>query len=121
MSLYTFDSDTGGTSTCYDDCAANWPPVTTTGMVHGDAGVTGTIDATQRTDGTSQVRYNGDPLYYFAGDSAPGDTNGDGVGGVWHLAGQVAGASPSAATGGSSPSVPPAGGGCDPTSDPYCY
>lgn len=121
MSLYTFDSDTGDTSTCYGQCAESWPPAVTPGMVARNTGVTGTADLTSRTDGTAgQVRYNGDPLYYFAGDSAPGDTNGDGVGGVWHLARASVTASPSAAPG-SPPASAPGGGGCDPASDPYCY
>jgi predicted lipoprotein with Yx(FWY)xxD motif len=31
--------------------------------------------------------YGGWPLYYFASDSAPGDTNGQGVGDVWYVIG----------------------------------
>ena len=42
--------------------------------------------AITRDDGTNQVTFKLIPLYYFAGDSAAGDTNGEGVGGVWHLA-----------------------------------
>ena len=34
-----------------------------------------------RSDGSKQVAYGGHPLYYFAGDSATGDTNGEGVDG----------------------------------------
>jgi len=80
--LYVFDNDTDGESTCYDQCAANWPALT------GAATATGELDAsllgtTQRTDGSTQVTYAGHPLYYFAGDSAPGDVNGQGVGDVW--------------------------------------
>ena len=39
-----------------------------------------------RDDGREQVTYNGLPLYYFANDKAPGDTKGQGVGGVWFVA-----------------------------------
>jgi predicted lipoprotein with Yx(FWY)xxD motif len=83
MTLYIFDQDTGGESSCYEGCDTNWPPLLVEG---GGEGVTGDIGVTARTDGTVQVTYNDSPLYYFAGDSAPGDATGDGVGGVWHIA-----------------------------------
>ena len=82
--LYLFTNDTDGSSVCYDACEDNWPV-----FYEGDLGTPGDgIDAsllgtTDRTDGTVQVTYNGAPLYYFAGDTAAGDTNGQGVGGVW--------------------------------------
>lgn len=84
MTLYLFMPDAQGESTCYDDCAANWPAFTgaTTAADGADAGLVGT---TERTDGTTQVTYNGWPLYYFAADAAAGDTNGQGVGGVWFV------------------------------------
>jgi predicted lipoprotein with Yx(FWY)xxD motif len=71
-----------------DQCVQNWPAFTLDPgetAVAGD-GVTGTIATFARADGSMQVSYNGAPPYYFAGDSAAGDTNGDGVGGVWSLA-----------------------------------
>jgi predicted lipoprotein with Yx(FWY)xxD motif len=89
MSLYTFDNDTPGVSSCSDSCAENWPALTAAEEDEpptvGD-GVTGVIAVIERDDGTYQVTYNDLPLYYFAGDAAPGDVNGDGVGDVWHLA-----------------------------------
>ena len=52
-----------------------------------DAGVdTAPFGVTTRTDGKKQVTLDGHPLYTYAGDVAPGDVNGDGIGGVWHLA-----------------------------------
>jgi len=88
MTLYIFDNDTGGESSCYDSCATNWPPLLVEGGAEPTAGegVTGDIGVTARTDSTVQVTYNGMPLYFFAADSAPGDATGDGVGGVWHIA-----------------------------------
>jgi predicted lipoprotein with Yx(FWY)xxD motif len=88
MTLYVFDQDTGSESTCTGSCAENWPPFTVDEGEHATAGdgVTGEIGETTRDDGTIQVTYNGHPLYYFAGDQAAGDANGDGVGGVWHIA-----------------------------------
>jgi predicted lipoprotein with Yx(FWY)xxD motif len=89
MTLYIFDNDGDGPeSTCYEQCADNWPPLLVEedqGATGGD-GVDGAFGVTERTDDTYQVTYNGLPLYYFIGDQAAGDTNGDGVGDVWHLA-----------------------------------
>lgn len=88
MSLYTFASDSGGKSACAGSCASHWPPL---GMAAGAKptagdGVTGKLATITRDDGTLQVTYNGHPLYYFAGDSAPGDAKGQGLGGVWYVA-----------------------------------
>jgi predicted lipoprotein with Yx(FWY)xxD motif len=81
-SLYTFDKDTGGTIACTDACASTWPPVISAGTPSGVPG----LGVAKRPDGTSQVTYNGKPLYRYSGDAKAGDTNGDGVGGVWHIA-----------------------------------
>jgi len=87
MTLYTYQNDTPGTSTCSGDCATTWPPYTVasaTGLTT-DPSVTGTIGTITRADGTIQVTYNGMPLYFYAQDVNPGDTTGDGVGGVWSI------------------------------------
>lgn len=91
MSLYQLDDDTaGGKPTCLAGCSDNWPPLTVSadGTVQpvGGPGVTGTFTTFERNDAAVQVIYNGHPLYYFSGDSAPGDKGGDGINGVWHLA-----------------------------------
>jgi predicted lipoprotein with Yx(FWY)xxD motif len=88
FSLYTFDQDSPGASTCDGGCADSWPPLTVqVGQAAvGAEGVAGELATIERADGSLQVTYDGWPLYFFAGDTAPGDTNGDGVGGVWHLA-----------------------------------
>jgi predicted lipoprotein with Yx(FWY)xxD motif len=88
MTLYIFTNDTDGVSNCSGDCATNWPPLVVTDddeLAAGD-GVTGELDTIERDDGSLQVTYDGAPLYYFAGDSAAGDSNGEGVGGVWFIA-----------------------------------
>ena len=93
MSLYIFMNDTqnSGTSTCTDadGCTTEWPPLVTDGdPVAGegvDASLLGTIT---RDDGSTQVTYNGRPLYLFEEDTAAGDTNGQGIdefGGLWFL------------------------------------
>ena len=80
--LYVFDQDSDGESACYDDCAANWPPLL--GPVEAAAGADEVlIGTTERTDGGTQVTYDGNPLYYFAADADAGDLNGQGVGDVW--------------------------------------
>ena len=84
--LYLFTPDTtAGESTCYDQCAENWPPLAPAEGMALPAGVPGELTTVERTDGTQQVAYNGIPLYYFINDAAAGDTTGQGVGGVWFI------------------------------------
>ncbi len=91
MSLYLFEADEGGMSSCYDACAGAWPPLLTDGkpLASGDAqqGLLGTVE---RKDGTMQVTYGGWPVYYFVKDKAAGDTKGqevEGFGAEWYLLG----------------------------------
>lgn len=85
-SLYMFvpDQEENGTPTCYDDCAQAWPALE--GPVSADAGVDeGLLGTAERTDGTVQATYNDLPLYYFAGDQAVGDVNGQGLFDAWWI------------------------------------
>jgi predicted lipoprotein with Yx(FWY)xxD motif len=88
--LYIRDSDPAGTSSCTGSCAATWPAlVLPTGVTAPVAptGITGLTAAARPDDATKmQVLSNGKPLYTYAGDATAGDTKGDGVGGVWHVA-----------------------------------
>ena len=88
MTLYIFTQDTDGTSTCTGDCAAAWPPLTVEAgaEIEGGDGVTGELAIVERDDGTSQVTYDGMPLYFYAEDAEPGDATGEGVGDVWFIA-----------------------------------
>ena len=88
MTLYVFKNDTAGTSVCNGECATNWPPllVEAGGSVTPGPGISGAIGTTTRDDGTTQVTYEGAPLYYFVGDTAAGDTNGHGLNDVWFVA-----------------------------------
>jgi len=82
--LYTHAGDSATSSTCTGGCLSAWPAlvVPSGGTVTAGAGVTGTLATfTRSDDGTSQVTYNGKPLYYFASDAAAGDVTGNGVGG----------------------------------------
>ncbi len=82
--LYLFLSDNGGASTCYGDCAANWPALTVNGKASAGDGVDASLLGTaERKDGSTQVTYAGHPLYTFAGDTAAGQTNGEGIGNTW--------------------------------------
>jgi predicted lipoprotein with Yx(FWY)xxD motif len=87
--LYLFQADKGTASSCDGACASAWPPVTTTGKPVAGSGVSAAkLGTTERSDGTSEVTYNGHPLYTFAGDGAPGQTTGqgsNGFGAEWNV------------------------------------
>ena len=80
--VYLFTPDAQGDSTCYDECEANWPVVAEVTAV-GDGLDESLLGTTTRTNGDVQATYNGWPLYYFAGDAAAGDVNGQSLNGVW--------------------------------------
>lgn len=85
--LYLFEADKGTMSSCYGSCAQVWPPVTGTPLA--GSGTPGAeLATTQRQDGTTQILYNGHPLYRYAGDAKAGDTTGQGLnqfGGKWYV------------------------------------
>ena len=88
MTLYGFipDQDADGVPTCYDACAVAWPPLLETDEVTVGAGLDDSdFELVERTDGGMQVKIAALPLYYWASDSAPGDTTGQGVGGNWFV------------------------------------
>ena len=85
--LYLFQKDSGTKSACSGECAKNWPPLDVSGTpTEGTGADASMVGTTKRSDGTSQITYNGHPLYLFEGDHKPGDTKGEGVnafGGSW--------------------------------------
>jgi predicted lipoprotein with Yx(FWY)xxD motif len=87
--LYMFTSDKDGMSKCYQACAQAWPPLQTADKPNAGQNVsTSILGTTKRTDGVTQVIYNGMPLYYFIRDQTPGATAGEGIkamGGEWYL------------------------------------
>jgi predicted lipoprotein with Yx(FWY)xxD motif len=87
--LYDFGSDTSTTSSCSGACAEAWPPLTVTGTPKVASGIdAGKVTTFKRSDGTTQLAYNGHPLYTFAQDAQAGDTNGqgsDGFGAPWYV------------------------------------
>jgi predicted lipoprotein with Yx(FWY)xxD motif len=88
MTLYVFAKDAPGVSNCNAACLQNWPALTVPNDLaptavdagHGELGF-----ITRADNGQRHVTYNSRPLYFFAGDLVPGDTKGDGVGGVWSV------------------------------------
>jgi predicted lipoprotein with Yx(FWY)xxD motif len=77
--LYLFAADTAGKSTCHGACASAWPPYLSSGAPQAGTGVAGGQLGTIPGGGGAQVTYHGHPLYYYAGDSQPGDATGQGL------------------------------------------
>ncbi|WP_422772896.1 hypothetical protein ACN28C_07975 [Plantactinospora sp. WMMC1484] len=89
--LYRFDKDRAkpSKSNCNGDCAAMWPPllVKSPGRIYPSGINPKLVGYVERADGTCQVTIDGWPVYLFAKDTAPGDLNGQGVGGTWFAIG----------------------------------
>jgi predicted lipoprotein with Yx(FWY)xxD motif len=85
--LYYFTSDTSTKAACGAGCTSAWPPLLFTGSGSPSASSTlpGTLNAVSDGNGT-QCEYNGHPLYTFSGDTAAGQTNGEGIEGKWFVA-----------------------------------
>jgi predicted lipoprotein with Yx(FWY)xxD motif len=79
--VYTFDKDQIGKSTCYGDCATKWRPM----LAGGGAYPYGRMSLASRDDGQQQWAYDGRPLYTYAEDNMHGDIKGENVGNVWHV------------------------------------
>jgi predicted lipoprotein with Yx(FWY)xxD motif len=80
LTLYTFDIDQNGVSGCFDQCLVTWPALTTE-----EDSLEAPFGIHIRPDGVKQVTLDNSPLYFFIGDAAKGDINGDGLGSVWHI------------------------------------
>jgi predicted lipoprotein with Yx(FWY)xxD motif len=84
--IYLFDRESPDSSQCYGACADAWPPVLTDGDPQAGAGLDPKLlGTTERDDGSTQVTYNGHPLYYYV-DDPPGEVlchNVDEFGGLW--------------------------------------
>jgi predicted lipoprotein with Yx(FWY)xxD motif len=87
LTLYYYGEDKphSGKSVCTGGCATAWPPLAA--PVKGPAGVRlpGRLGVITRPNGVRQVTLNGYPLYFYAGDKAPGQAKGNGIGGSWHV------------------------------------
>jgi predicted lipoprotein with Yx(FWY)xxD motif len=101
-----------GSSTCTGQCLSTWPAVTGKPAAVSGIKLNGVLGTITRSGGIVQATYNGYPLYMFAADNAPGDTGGNGVGGVWHvITGNVLTSSVPSGTSGSSSSGGSSGSG----------
>ena len=105
--LYLFTPDSPRVSVCSGGCAQAWPPVLTIGTPQSTGGAVGVLLSTfERDDGGMQVAYNGQPLYYYAFDDAPGDANGQRVNDVWFVL-NTSGVAVETAIGEQEPTPPP--------------
>jgi len=72
--MYLFEKDESDESYCNGSCAKTWPPVTTQGMPKAGSGVSASkLTTLKRDDGTTQVVFDGHPIYLYASDTKPGD------------------------------------------------
>jgi predicted lipoprotein with Yx(FWY)xxD motif len=86
QAIYLFDREQTTKPECYGACAEAWPPVLTRGMpVAVDGTRQSLLGTTKRTDGTSQVTYGGNPLYFYAHEAKNEVKchNIQGFGGLW--------------------------------------
>jgi predicted lipoprotein with Yx(FWY)xxD motif len=87
--LYLFEKDTGTASSCSGECATAWQPLVVSATPTAGTGVAAAkLGTTKRSDGQTQVTYDGHPLYYYVRDTAPGQITGEGLqqfGGGWDL------------------------------------
>jgi predicted lipoprotein with Yx(FWY)xxD motif len=85
FTLYWYSKDTRMTSACTGGCATAWPPVIGKPAAAMGVRLTGKLGTITRAGGMTQATYKGHPLYTYAGDTAPGQVKGNGLGGVWHV------------------------------------
>ncbi len=107
--LYTLSGETSRHLLCRAGCLRVWPPVTVTSRSERivlAAGAHGSVTLLRRPGGALQVLLRGKPLYRYSGDSAKGETNGEGIkadGGTWHALSAAAAPEPAASK---SPAAP---------------
>jgi predicted lipoprotein with Yx(FWY)xxD motif len=90
MTLYGFAADTMGKSNCDAQCLQYWPPVSPGSSTKPPANVDAKLGQITGANGSPQLTVDGWPMYTYSGDSAPGDTAGQGLdlsGGLWWVVG----------------------------------
>ena len=100
--LYLFEKDQPNQSACAGACVAAWPVDPSSGTPKAGSGATASLLGTiKRSDGSTQVTYDKHPLYYYSGDSQPGQHNGQGInafGAAWFAVAPAGGAVSGGAT-----------------------
>ncbi|MET0842343.1 MAG: hypothetical protein ABWX76_14820 [Leifsonia flava] len=86
--LYVYSLDPPGKSSCVGACARAWMPARSLGgkPQPGSSVAASSVGNIQRPDGSEQITFNGHPVYYYVGDTGPGQSNGNGrseYGGLW--------------------------------------
>ncbi|PJE95137.1 hypothetical protein CUT44_26245 [Streptomyces carminius] len=84
--LYRFDKDSAWPmkTGCLGDCLDTWKPAKPVDKELIEGVDPKLITTFERPDGTEQIAIDCWLLYWFTGDTEPGDVNGHGKGGVWH-------------------------------------
>jgi predicted lipoprotein with Yx(FWY)xxD motif len=77
--LYASEQESSGAVKCVGSCAAIWRPLTITGQPVASDEVAGKLGVVERPDGTSQVTFDGTPLYSFIEDAGDGVVKGNGL------------------------------------------
>jgi predicted lipoprotein with Yx(FWY)xxD motif len=85
LTLYWYAKDTKMTSACTGSCATAWPPLLGKPAAAMGVRLVGKFGTIKRANGMLQATYKGHPLYTYTADSAPGQTKGNGLGGIWHV------------------------------------
>ncbi|MBI3428701.1 MAG: hypothetical protein HY050_01295 [Actinobacteria bacterium] len=87
MSAYFYDLDkaNSGKSACSGVCLSYWPPILSGSAKPNVLGISGRVSTITRSKGKRQITINGRPIYTYALDKAPGDVNGQGAQGIWHV------------------------------------
>ena len=113
FTVYWYAKDTRMSSACTGSCATAWPPLTGKPTAVMGVRLVGKFGTITRANGVLQATYKGHPLYTYAGDSAPGQAKGNGLGGVWHVlkVNPIGAMAPSAAMSSSSPAPSASSGG----------
>jgi predicted lipoprotein with Yx(FWY)xxD motif len=86
MTLYTFNKDKAGKSACTGDCLTQWPVFYVKPELVVEGCEQSDFDSFVRADGAEQTTYKGKPLYYYAKDEKPGQTNGHEAAKGWKAA-----------------------------------